>query len=300
MRSTVTDPSDAESVPDSTESDSGSLASPSGLVAERGDISIRPIRTLPEYLACVELQEHVWGMEYADGVPASLLQVATYVGGVVTGAFDAAGELVGFVFGITGVKDGEIVHWSHLLGVRDSARNLGLGRLLKEAQRVELAARGVTTMYWTFDPLVAKNAHLNLNRLGAQVVEYAPNMYGTTRSPLHYGLATDRLVVSCSTHPHSAPRTFVPPTMPMPVATPNPHAGDLLLDKAAPPATFGIEIPGDVMQVIAASPDAVGRWRKSVREYFQWGLAQGYRVTGVLRDPVASRSFYILQKPEPV
>lgn len=298
MPGQFTDPPDAHSVTDSTESDSGSFAMPTVLDVERGDISIRPIRTLPEYLACVELQEHVWGMEYSDGVPASLLQVATYVGGVVTGAFDAAGDLVGFVFGITGVKDGKIVHWSHLLGVRDSARNLGLGRLLKEAQRVELSARGVETMYWTFDPLVAKNAHLNLNRLGARVVEYAPNMYGTTRSPLHYGLATDRLVVSCSTRPYSASRAVEPPVMPMPVATPEPYAGDLRLDKSAPPRTFGIEIPGDVLQVIATSPDAAARWRDSVREYFQWGLAQGYAVKGMLRDPVASRSFYILDKPD--
>ncbi|MEP7001240.1 MAG: hypothetical protein ABI969_12225, partial [bacterium] len=295
----ATHPPDAYSVTtNSTERDRGSIAIPPSLDVERGDISIRPIRSLPEFLACVDLQADVWGPDYSDNVPASLLQVATYVGGVVTGAFDGAGELAGFVFGITGVEDGEIIHWSHLLGVRDSARNLGVGRLLKEAQRAELAERGVRTMRWTFDPLVAKNAHLNLNRLGARVVEYVCDMYGTTRSPLHYGLATDRLVVSCSTHPEAVAPTFAPPTSPCPVATAEPHAGDMLLDSSSPPSVFGIEVPSDVQQVIARSPGAAAHWRESVRKYFQWGLARGYEVTGIQRDPVTSRSFYILEQPE--
>jgi len=99
------------------------------------------------------------------------------------------------------VKNNEVVHWSHALGVRESARNLGIGRQLKDYQRAELARLGIRSMYWTFDPLIAKNAHFNLNRLGARVVEYVPDMYGTTKSPLHHGLATDRFVVVCSTTP---------------------------------------------------------------------------------------------------
>ena len=298
-RSPATHPPDVDSVTtDSTERESRTGARLPLLTAERRDISIRPIRSLAEFLACVELQAEVWGPAYSDNVPASLLQVATYVGGVVTGAFDAAGELAGFVFGLTGIEDGEIVHWSHLLGVRASARNLGVGRLLKEAQRAELATRGVRRMYWTFDPLVAKNAHLNLNRLGARVVEYVPDMYGTTSSPLHYGLATDRLVVTSDTQTASPRLPFEAPSMPIPVATAEPRHGDVRLDTAAPPARFGIEIPADVQQIIGHSPAAAIAWRESVREHFQWGLARGYDVTGILRNPVTSRSFYILVKPE--
>lgn len=147
---------------------------------EASDLHIRPVTSLREFRACADLQEDVWGPNYTDSVPASLLQVATYVGGIVLGAFTDTNELVGFLFGLTGIDGDEVVHWSHLLGVRDSARNMGVGRLLKEAQRSELARRGVQRMSWTFDPLVAKNAYLNLNRLGARVVAYAPDMYGTT------------------------------------------------------------------------------------------------------------------------
>lgn len=282
--------------PDTTGHITDTAALPPLLDAEQGGISIRPLASQPDFLACVELQGDVWGPEYTDNVPASLLQVATYVGGIVIGAFDAAGDLAGFVFGITGVADGKIVHWSHLLGVRDSARNLGVGRLLKEAQRQALAARGVHTMSWTFDPLVAKNAHLNLNRLGARVIRYVPDMYGTTRSPLHYGLATDRLVVSCDTRLPTPRPSFSGPSAPVPIATAEPRDGDLRFDSSAPPAVFGIEVPADIQQVIAHAPAAAATWRESVREYFQWGLAHDYDVTGIQRDPVTSRSFYILEK----
>ena len=262
-------------------------------------VSIRPVASLQEFHACVDLQADVWGPDFTDIVPASLLQVATYVGGITLGAFTTQGELVGFLFGLTGVEKGEIVHWSHLLGVRDSVRNLGVGRQLKEAQRAELAVRGIPRMSWSFDPLVAKNAYLNLNRLGARVVEYVPDMYGTTSSPLHFGLATDRLVVSCDTQPPKrTPETFDSPLGRLAVLTPDPHDGDLRLDKSTPPAAFWIEIPSDVRQVIEHAPDAALPWRESVREHFQWALAHAYEVTGIHREPVGSRSFYILRKAD--
>ncbi|HEV2039984.1 MAG TPA: hypothetical protein VGT81_08050, partial [Casimicrobiaceae bacterium] len=178
-------------------------------------VRIRPLASHEEYDSCVALQREVWGSEYDEAVPASLLQVVPYVGGLVLGAFSGDRELLGFVFGLTGVKNEEIVHWSHALGVREGARNLGIGRLLKDYQRAELARLGIRSMYWTFDPLIAKNAHFNLNRLGARVVEYVPDMYGTTKSPLHHGLATDRFVVVCSTTPPAAnPRRSAPDRSP--------------------------------------------------------------------------------------
>jgi predicted GNAT superfamily acetyltransferase len=264
---------------------------------EPTDVRIRPISTLTEFRACVVLQAEVWGPEYTDSVPASLLQVATYVGGVVLGAFTPGEEMIGFLFGLTGIDDGEIVHWSHLLGVRDSARNLGVGRLLKEAQRAELAKRGVKRMSWTFDPLVAKNAHLNINRLGAKVVDYVPNMYGTTTSPLHYGIPTDRLIVSVDTHATAPARESVELTaVRHPVLTPAIQHGDLPLDVTAPPAAFWIEIPSDIKQVIEQAPSAAIAWREAVRGHFQWALARGYQVTTLQRDSVATRSFYLLQR----
>lgn len=258
-------------------------------------ITIRPLATLGEYQACVALQERVWGDGFSEAVPVSLLQAASYVGGLALGAFDRDAALLGFVFGLTGVQDGRTVHWSHLLGVLGTARNLGLGRMLKEQQRTELARRGIREMHWTFDPLIAKNAHLNLNLLGARVVKFAANMYGTTSTPLHHGLPTDRFVVACGTSGavpgHHGP---IVEAADAPVLTLEPRAGDGDVDGRQPPPRIRLEIPTDFQQLMATSPDRASEWHAAVRRHLQWALAHGYDVTGLHRDAVTSRSFYVL------
>ncbi|MEP6620247.1 MAG: hypothetical protein ABJE47_13070 [bacterium] len=261
------------------------------------DIRIRAVASLAEFRACVGLQVEVWGPEYTDSVPASLLQVSTYVGGLVLGAFTPADELVGFLFGLTGMDGPDVVHWSHLLGVRPGARDLGVGRMLKEAQRATLAARGVRRMSWTFDPLVAKNAYLNFNRLGAYVVEYVADMYGTTTSPLHYGLATDRLVVCVDTDtPAHVPAATEFGEERLPVLTLELREGDLAVSSRNPPPSLWIEIPNDIHQVIERAPTSAVAWRKVVRDHFQWALAAGYAVLGLHRDAATSRSYYVLRR----
>ncbi len=269
----------------------------SGSAVEISSLEVRAIASPAEYHACVALQVEVWGEEF-ERVPASMLQVATYVGGLCLGAFTPLGELCGFVFGLAGSVDGRPTHWSHLLGVREAARNLGVGRLLKEHQRRALASRGIPEMCWTFDPLIARNAHLNLNVLGARVVRYMPDMYGITESPLHHGLATDRLLVSCLTSPpaHATDSSSAATYDTAPVLTLSPQPGDLVLRRDDHRASaLRIEIPTDFRVLIARSPAVAIAWHDAVREHFQWALGAGYVVTGLHRDPLNSRSFYTLQ-----
>lgn len=268
------------------------LDSSPGPASEPLEIDIRPLESLRDFRACVNLQNDVWGPAFSDGVPASLLQAATHVGGIALGASMNDGTLAGFVFGLTGVNDGEPVHWSHMLAVRQDMRDFGVGRRLKEAQRAELARSGVRTMWWTFDPLIARNAHLNFNRLGARVVKYVPNMYGDAMSPLHGTMETDRLVVSCDTDLTSiARRRDVPQAL-----------SELRTSIFAAPEIGGlspfvyIEIPSDIQAVIAESPAAGAGWRASVREQFQTALAHAYEVMSVVRDPASCRTFYALAR----
>ena len=261
-----------------------------------GAVEVRPVATRAEFQACVELQEEVWGPGYTDRVPASLLQVAAHVGGIVIGAFKQ-GELIGMVFGFAGFEGDERVHWSHMLAVRDSARDLGVGRLLKEAQRETLAQRGVTRMSWTFDPLVAKNAFLNLNRLGARVVAYVNDMYGTSTSPLHHGTPTDRLIVTVDTRA-AAPAPTAADSAPhrQPILTMSLRAGDVAVDTAVPPPSLWIEVPSDVQRVREHAPESVAAWRHAVRNHFTWALDHGYEVQTLERDFSASRAFYLLSR----
>jgi predicted GNAT superfamily acetyltransferase len=259
-------------------------------------VEIRTLRTVEECEACVALQRHVWGFEPTDVVPVTLLHVVDYVGGLAAGAFDASGELLGFVFGVSGVRDGELVHWSHMLGVRESARNLGLGRMLKEHQRAALAKLGIRRVFWSFDPLMAKNAYFNFNRLGASVVEYVPDMYGTTASPLHLGLPTDRLVV---TTPTSVVETDRPPSRSgqAPLLSPFPRDGDEVFDLAnARAETVLIEVPSDILAITHRSLSTARQWRLAVRDHFRWALTNGYDVTSVRRDATAGREFYVLTR----
>jgi predicted GNAT superfamily acetyltransferase len=161
---------------------------------ERAMIEIRALSSIPEFKDAVRLQQEIWGFEAIELLPVRLFVVATKIGGQAFGAYDA-GRMVGFCLAIPGLKPGgkSYLH-SHMLGVLPKYRNEGVGRLLKLAQRQDGLARGVELIEWTFDPLEIKNAYFNIERLGAIIRRYVVNQYGTTTSPLHGGLPTDRCI----------------------------------------------------------------------------------------------------------
>ncbi len=157
-------------------------------------IDIRPLTEREDLKAVVRLQRQIWGFEDVDLIPLRLFVVATKIGGQVYGAFDGA-QLIGFCMAIPGLKPGGKTYLhSHMLGVLPEYRNAGVGRALKLAQRDDALGRGIDLIEWTFDPLEIKNAFFNMERLGAIVRRYVPNQYGTTSSPLHGGLPTDRCI----------------------------------------------------------------------------------------------------------
>jgi predicted GNAT superfamily acetyltransferase len=151
-------------------------------------------------------------------------------------------------------------------------------------------------MYWTYDPLVARNAHLNLEVLGARAAEYVEDMYGESRSELHRGLGTDRFVVAWALDRAHARRTPDPPddaarTAPLL----NDDPGAVL---AAAPALARIEIPADIHRVREESPPEAVRWRQATRRAFLAALAHGYEVARFIRDPGQGRGWYVLARTE--
>lgn len=159
----------------------------------RDGIRVRKCDALEEFHRCVDLQREIWGEADLEVEPATMFVVAAHTGGQVLGAFDGE-KLVGYLLAVAGVRDGKIYLHSHMTGVAEAYRDRGVGRALKLFQREEALGRGIRLIEWTFDPLEARNAHFNLNRLGAICRQYLPNLYGVTTSPLHRGLATDRLL----------------------------------------------------------------------------------------------------------
>lgn len=261
------------------------------------DTQIRPFAQAADYEACLALQRATWGDDFRELVPPALLQVAQRVGGIAAGAFDAGGRMLGFVFGLTGITAGEPVHWSHMLAVRDDVRDRGIGQQLKRWQRAQLCRMGVRRMLWTYDPLVARNAHLNLNRLGARAVEYVENMYGATpRSTTDSVIGTDRFIVEwrldapevqldAATLASEAPIVTAPVTRDPRAAQPN--------LPAVPEVR--IEIPADVQRLKLASADGAVAWRLTTRRAFTHYLPRGYTVAGVTAGDREDRRFYVLR-----
>jgi predicted GNAT superfamily acetyltransferase len=265
-------------------------------------IEIRPLTTHAERQACFDLQRATWGDAFSDAVPVSILKVSQRVGGVAAGAFSPNGELLGFVFGLTGVERGRIVHWSDMLAVRPDARNIGLGRRLKEYQRHAVRELGASVIYWTFDPLVARNAHLNFNRLGVRLAEYVEDMYGVTDSVLHGGVPTDRIVVAWPTRDDEidagiaeAERTLSSADCRQsPIATEEWIAG--AAGAAILPHCIRVEIPSNGEALLFDASDDAAVWRQSVRFGMQWGLNAGYTVSAFFSDAPSERGYYLMTR----
>jgi predicted GNAT superfamily acetyltransferase len=263
---------------------------------------IRPLSTQAELRACVDLQRATWGEAFSDTVPESILKVSQRVGGVSAGAFATDGRLLGFVFGLTGVERGRIVHWSDMLAVVPDARNLGLGRLLKEYQRNAVRDLGGELIYWTYDPLVARNAHLNFNRLGARVAEYAENMYGITDSVLHGAIPTDRLVVAWSTSDAEldARRNEVEKTLASEDCREGPIVDMNWIESAAGaailPHCVRIEVPSNAEDLMVSNADEAFDWRMRVRQAFRWCLGAGYSVCAVDITEDALSAYYLMTR----
>ena len=155
-------------------------------------IEVRPLATPEEFHDAVQLQKRIWGFADIELLPARLFITASKIGGQALGAFEGE-RILGFLLAVPGIKPGprSYLH-SHMLGVEPEYHDRGIGRALKLTQREEALSRKISLIEWTFDPLELKNAYFNIERLGAIVRRFVFNQYGTTSSPLHAGLPTDR------------------------------------------------------------------------------------------------------------
>ena len=242
----------------------------------RAEVEVRLCRGLDELNACVALQKEVWNFSDYDLIPLRLFVVAEKIGGQVIGAF-AAGELVGYAMSIPGAHNsGSYLH-SHMLAVRESYRNAGVGRRLKLFQREDALARGFELIEWTFDPLEIKNAWLNIEKLGAIARRYNLNQYGISSSPLQGGLPTDRLVAEWWLRSERVEtllktRRHTPVRAEMTIAVP----AEIYTWKSAPQHRHKAE------QVQARN-----------REHFLDAFARGLAVLGYERDAIGNGTFLL-------
>ncbi len=284
--------------------------------AARASISIRPVHAWEEYLAVEEIQRVVWQMpDWRDAVPANLLITAQKNGGLVLGAFDGD-RLVGFAASFLGSEEAggrvTLKHYSHMLAVLTEYQSRKIGLLLKLAQREAVRAANISLITWTFDPLQALNANLNLWRLGARVRRYLCDAYGEMTDGLNTGLASDRFQVDWWL---DAPRVrecaerepasldvaallragareifstrFDPRGLPR-IEQTRELAGETLI----------VEIPRQIAAVKTADAELARAWRTHTRDVFQRAFAAGYHADNFVyweRDG-QRRAAYVLNR----
>jgi predicted GNAT superfamily acetyltransferase len=236
-------------------------------------IVIRECTTIEEFDECVRLQREAFGLPELEISPRRHLIVSRRAGGWTLGAF-AEGRLVGFVLHLVAVRSGnEIIGYSHMMAVAKSAQNMGVGARLKWAQRERALAEGRALIKWTWDPMQARNAHFNLNRLGVTVSDYGANFYGTDYLTFPHeqadacGLDSDRLFAEWNLR---SPRVAE-------LAAGRPAVLD-----AAPAAE--IAIPPDWHALVESDPRAARQEQLRVRAEFERAFAAKLVCAGFARD----------------
>src|SRR5438067_5438712 len=231
-----------------------------------GNIKVRKCEELDEFQCYVELQRQIWGEADLEVEPVTAFVVEAQTGGQVLEAFDD-GRMIGYTLAVVGLRGGVAYLHSHMTGVLSDYRDRGVGRMLKLYQRDEALSRGIRLIQWTFDPLELRNAHFNLNRLGAICREYLPNLYGVTTSPLHRGLATDRLLVEWrldSARAVAAVKNLAEETVEAPAV---------------------VELPADLERWLEESGQEVQKVQARMREEFTKWFAKGYAAVALRTGP---------------
>ncbi len=245
------------------------------------ELEIRQCTTLEEYAACVELQREVWGFSELDTLPLRAFVTARHSGGMTYGGFDATGCLIGFAHAMAAF-DGRLrpYYYSHMLAVRPSWRDGGVGHRLKLEQRGRALRLGVPLITWTYDPLQSRNAYLNLVKLGGVVRRYKVNYYGNqSTSALHRGLDTDRLLVEWWVGADRVERAVR-------------GQGAVAGEAGRVETVEKVEIPREIEEIKGRDLTEALRWQRQVRERFLACFERGLYCTGLESSPTGS-SWYL-------
>ncbi|MBK8619665.1 MAG: GNAT family N-acetyltransferase [Anaerolineales bacterium] len=285
------------------------------------NFNIRLIETPEEMRLVEDLQRNVWPDSETDVVPLHMLITAVHNGGLVLGAF-VEEKMIGFVFGFPGIEvtpDGpRPKHCSHMMGIHTDYRDGGVGFALKRAQWQMVRHQSLDHITWTYDPLLSRNAYLNIAKLGAVCTTYRRSEYGDMRDGLNAGLPSDRFqvdwwintrrvesrlgkrsrptlklthIVRSGLHPfyplHASPLTS---NLPQPPEHVPPFNDRLLL----------AEIPGDFLDLKSKDFGLARDWRFFTRELFETAFEKKYIITDFVFDQNNGnpRGLYILTHGE--
>ena len=260
--------------------------------ANTAGVEIRMLNDLAGQNLARRLFDQTWSTDGDTQVTPNLLQALVHSGAYVSGAF-IGDRIVGAAFAFPG-RDAN-GHWhlhSHMAAVLDDVRDRGIGAALKWHQRAWAIENGYSTITWTFDPLVRRNARLNLLKLGVYVCEYHEDFYGDMADALNVGDATDRamarweLLSARTLKAAASVNGLAPDPIPSgagialsieneePVVHQVPTTTDVLV----------VALPPDIIEIRTENPALASRWRMAVRSVLSPALADGMEIVGFTND----------------
>jgi len=274
-------------------------------------LEIKPIRSLFDLKRTHDIQRQTWGYRDLMVIPYTQLVSVQHSGGTLLGAY-LDGALVGFVYGYLGMSGGNLYLFSQRMGVLPNVQSKGIGTALKLAQREMMLRQGIDLIVWTYDPLLAKNAMLNIEKLGGVIRTYVREIYGRVDNPLQAGLATDRFL--CEWHLMSdrvRERIHSDNQTPLPSDwlsnkdyrlvnytnwnsdLPRPIAADLELDDDV----LLVQLPSNIQTIKRRDLSVARGWSTTTRSIFESYFRRGYGITGFASDKELNKpNVYKLEK----
>jgi len=265
--------------------------------AAHAGVELRPLTSVEDASAILRVMVVTWG----EQIPRETIRALAGSGNVPWGVFDSE-ELVGYVLGWAAVEPVDGLHeHSHMLAALPGRRDGGLGYALKLAQRASCLDRGIDLVRWTFDPLVARNAHLNINKLGATCDRFHRDYYGEMPDVINAGDRSDRLVVRWHLGGEPGPATM-PTNAKILVGSDGPaDAPTPIVTGGAPDAeVIAVQIPRDHAALRAADGGLASAWREAVGTVFDACVGGGYEVVAFDPDRHHGRPTYFLVRGRPV
>jgi predicted GNAT superfamily acetyltransferase len=221
-------------------------------------ITIYDLQSLSEQALGIKVFDEVWCTRLGTELTSNLSQAMVHSGSYLSGAF-IEDKIVGASFAFPATNNGLHLH-SHMTAVLDEYRDHGVGSALKIDQWHWAKKNNYSEISWTFDPLVSRNAKLNLIKLGVDIFSYHPNFYGDMPDALNSGDESDRLMVSWK------------------VVGENPVKRELI--STPKPTDILIQIPADIVAIRSSDREENLRWRRKVREQFLQAFEKGGQVVG--------------------
>lgn len=281
----------------------------------RPDVMIRELQSVDDHLRMQPIMERVWGREFV--VPSHLSYKMSRYGGVILGAF-VDEVMVGFTLSFPMYQSYLHGLYIHMTAVQPEYQSHSVGQRLRLTLGLQARARGHRMVTWTFDPLEAPNARMNIGKIGAICNEYLLNHYGTLNDNRNKGIETDRFQVQwwvetprvammLEQYSRGVDVKEIPNAGVQEIEVPEDAvvANGVIIRPdgllAGEPPTLNLKardlllrVPRSIQEVKAREADLAHQWRMQTRSFFTHYFARGWTVTGYL--PGDQWNTYVLQK----